>query len=165
MGRIGGERPPHGDLGVLDRALAIAREPVVDPGVGPARVQLDRGGEGLLGARRLAERRQGLAIGVMRRRKLRRAPAGFARAGARPDCRRARDARPRREGTGRDRRRAPAPFEAWERLGVPSGGLERDAELEFGQRIAGVELDGSAKSSIAAAMSFARSASTPRRNN
>ena len=79
MGRIGGERLPHGDLCVFDGALAIAREAVVDPRVSPMRIQLDCRGEGLLGARRLAHRRPGLAIGVMRRRELGRPPAGFAR--------------------------------------------------------------------------------------
>ena len=79
MAGLGGERLPHGVLGVFDGALAITRKPVIDPGVGPARILPNRNGEGLLGARRLAHRRPGLAIGVMRRRELRRPPAGFAR--------------------------------------------------------------------------------------
>ncbi len=80
-GMIGreGEHPRRGRLGVLDRALPIAREPVVDPGVGPARGEPYRLGEGALGARGLSERGPGLAIGVMGGRQRRRVVAGLAR--------------------------------------------------------------------------------------
>ena len=138
MGRIGGERLAHRGLGVLDRALAIAREPVIDPGVGPARIQLNGRGESLLRARGLAERRPSLAIGVVRRRELRRAPAGFARRDKRGLMVAEREMR---DGgvkeRARDRLRATlAPPEARERLGVPPRGLERDAELKLGLRVA-----------------------------
>ena len=131
------------------------------------RVQLDCGGEGLLGALHLAERRPGLAVGVMRRRELRRAPAGFARGvRARPDCRRAQDARRRRGGTARDRRgRRLRLSRTRERFGMPPRGLERDAELKLSLRVAGFSSTARLKCSIAAMMSFARSASSPRRSS
>ena len=55
----------HGPLGVLDRALRVAREAKIDPGVGEARPQLNGDGEGLLGPRRLAGGNPGLAKSVM----------------------------------------------------------------------------------------------------
>ena len=109
---IGGERLPHRRLGVLDRALAIAREAVIDPGVGPARIQVNCRGEGLFGARGVADRGPRLAIGVMRRRELGGAPARFARRGERGLIVADRQQRDGGYGeTGRDRRQATlAPF-------------------------------------------------------
>ena len=147
MGRIGGERLAHRGLGVLDSALGVAREPVIDPGVGPPRIELNGGGEGLFGARVVAERRKSLAIGVMRRREFWRAPAGFARRGQRGLIVADRETRDRgvKERAGIVSKRRLRRFEARERLGVPAGGLERDAELKLGLRVAGVERDRSAQ--------------------
>ena len=147
MGTIDGERLAHRSLGVLDRALGVAREPVIDPGVGPPRIELNGGGEGLLGARVLAERRKSLAIGVMRRREFWRAPAGFARRGQRGLVVADREMRDRgvKERAGIVSKRRLRRLEARERLCVPPGGLERDAELKLGLRIAGVESDGPAQ--------------------
>ena len=134
MAGLGGERPPHRGLGVFDRALAIAREAVIDPGVGPARVQLDGGGEGLFGARGLAERRKSLAIGVMRRRELRRAPAGFARRDERGLIVAEREMR---DGGVKERRRIVRERglrlrKARERVGVSPRGLQAPRRAETG---------------------------------
>ncbi len=143
MRRLGFERLLHRGLRVLDRALAIAREAVVHPGVSPARFQLDRRGEGLLGARGLVERRKSLAIGVMRRREFWGAPACFARRdelGLVVPERQMRDGGVQ-EGSRIVRQRGLDLLERGERLGVPPRGLERDAELEVCLRTPWVELD------------------------
>ncbi len=168
MGPIDGERLAHRSLGVLDHALGVAREPVIDPSVGPPRIELNGGGEGLLGARVIAERRPSLAVGVVRRREASaRASRLRSPRPARPDCRRSQDARPRREGTGRDRLQAPpAPLRS---AGAPLRAVRRPGA----RRRAGIGLAGRwrrarrlvLRSAIAVATSFARSASTPRRNN
>ena len=147
MGRIGGERLAHRRLGVLDRALAIAREPAIDPGVGPMRIQLNRGAEGLFGALRLAERRPGLAIGVMRRREYGRPPAGFARRDQRGLVVAEREMR---DGGVQERRgivcaRGLRFLEAGDRVGMAPRSLQSDAELEFCLRVARVELNGAAQ--------------------
>jgi hypothetical protein len=147
MARIGGERHAHRSLGVLDSALGVAREPVIDPGVGPARVQLDRGGEGLFGALSLAERRKSLAVGVMRRREFRGAPAGFARGDQRGLIVADREMR---DGGVPERRgivcaRGLRFLEAGDRLGMPPRGLQGDAELKLGLGVARLQLKGAAQ--------------------
>ena len=67
-GRVAGpadQRLPHRGLGVLDGALAIARDAVIHPGIGPGRCQAQRGREGLLRPDRLARRQPGFAVSVM----------------------------------------------------------------------------------------------------
>ena len=66
----------HRDLGVVDRALRVAREAEIDPGVGETRAQLGGDGEGLFGARGLAGGHPGLAESVMRL-----GPVGLGEAG------------------------------------------------------------------------------------
>ena len=56
---------PHCRLGILDRALAVAGDAIVDPGIGELRRKLDRGRECLLGSRRLIVREPGLAVDVV----------------------------------------------------------------------------------------------------
>jgi hypothetical protein len=82
MTRLAPQRFAHRLLGIIDRALPVAGDAVVDPGVDPGRIELDRRRESLLGARRLAEREPRLAVGVMGPRVLRGAVAGFARGDA-----------------------------------------------------------------------------------
>jgi hypothetical protein len=79
MAGVAGERLAHRRLGLLDLAGAVAREAEVDPGVGPGRLEPDRGGEGLAGPHRLAGRQPRLAIAVVRRRQLRGRVARLAR--------------------------------------------------------------------------------------
>jgi hypothetical protein len=76
---FGAQGLAHRRLGVLDGAPAIAGDAVIHPGVGPLRRQSQRGGEGLLGARRLVHRHPGLPVGVMRLRQMRRRMACLAR--------------------------------------------------------------------------------------
>ena len=146
MGRIGDERALHGDLGVIDCVLTIAREPVIDPGVGPPRIELNGGGEGLFGALSLAERRPGLAVGVMRRRKFRPAPAGFARRvehGLIVAERKMRNGRVKERAgivAGRRLRLSEAP----KRFGMTPCGLKHNAKLKLRVQVARVELDGPA---------------------
>ena len=66
-GMIGGAAQglSHRGLRVADRALTIAGEAEIDPGVRPRRLEADGGGEGLRGASLLADREPRLAIGVM----------------------------------------------------------------------------------------------------
>ena len=52
----------HRLFGVIDRALPITGDAVVDPGVDPGGIELERCGESLLGARRLAQRQPDLAV-------------------------------------------------------------------------------------------------------
>ena len=66
-------------LGVLDRALAVAREAVIDPGVGEVRAQFHGDGEALLGPRRIAGGHPGLAKSVMGLRAVGLGEAGVAR--------------------------------------------------------------------------------------
>jgi hypothetical protein len=131
------ERLAHGD----HCALPIAREGVVDPGVGPARALLKGRGEGLFSAHGLAERRPGLTIRIMRRRELRGAPAGFARHDERGlvvaelEMRHGGVEKRRRIVSEQRLRR----LEALKRIVMAPGGLQGDAELKLTFRAAGVE--------------------------
>ena len=78
MVRRAAERLAQRGLGVLDGALAIARQPVIDPGLGPGGGEPEGGGEGLLGPRRLTHREPRLAIGVVRLRQMGCGVAGVA---------------------------------------------------------------------------------------
>ena len=60
------QRAHHCALGVLNRALAVAREAQIDPGVGEIRAKSDGGGKRLFGSRRLSGGDPGLTEGVMR---------------------------------------------------------------------------------------------------
>jgi hypothetical protein len=73
------QRMAHRRFGVLGGALAVARDAVIDPGVGPAQRQPDSFCEGAFGVGVLAERRPGLAIRIMRLRPVRRRMTGVAR--------------------------------------------------------------------------------------
>jgi hypothetical protein len=66
-------------LGVLDVALPVARNAVIDPGISPARRQLQRGSESALRIGMIAQRRPGLAVCVMRLRPVRRGVTCVAR--------------------------------------------------------------------------------------
>ena len=65
MARLRLQGASHAALGVLDRALRIAREAKIDPGVGEARAQFGGDGESLLGPRRLAGGDPGLTEPVV----------------------------------------------------------------------------------------------------
>jgi hypothetical protein len=73
------QRLAHPRLGVLDVALPVARDAVIDPGVRPTRCQLKSGGERALGVGVIAQRRPGLPVSVVRLRPVRRVVAGIAR--------------------------------------------------------------------------------------
>ncbi|WP_298352856.1 hypothetical protein [Rhodoblastus sp.] len=70
------ERRDKGGLGVIDRALMLAGEAEIDPGVGETRAKFYGDGKGLFGPRRIAGGDPGLAEGVMGLR-----PVGFGEAG------------------------------------------------------------------------------------
>ena len=137
---VGLQGEAHRRLGVLDRALAVAREAEIDIGVGPARRELDGGPEGLFRAFGLAEGEISLAVGVVGGRKPRRAVAGLARGDQRLLV--AAERQQRHRGV-QERRRVvgETPLRGGQRsdgLGVPAQRLQRDAELELQSCIAGI---------------------------
>jgi hypothetical protein len=73
------QRLAHRHLGVLDVPLPVARDAVIDPGIGPTWCQLNGGGEGTFGVDVIAYRRPGLPVSVMSLRPMRRGVAGVAR--------------------------------------------------------------------------------------
>jgi hypothetical protein len=105
-------------------------------------IESNGGGKGLFGAGRLADRRPGLAIGVVRRRKLRRAPAGLACGAERGLVVAERE---KRDGGVQERAGIVAGrrlrlSEALERFCMTARGLERNAELKFCLRVVLVAL-------------------------
>jgi hypothetical protein len=73
------QRLAHRHLGVLDVPLPVARDAVIDPGIGPTRRQLKGGGESAFGVGIIAQRRPGLPVSVMRLRPMWRGVTGVAR--------------------------------------------------------------------------------------
>jgi hypothetical protein len=71
------QRLAHRGFRILDRTLAVTREAVINPGVGPGWVELKGGGEGLFRAGWLTNREPCLSVRVMRSRQMRRRVAGL----------------------------------------------------------------------------------------
>ena len=138
------ERLAHRGLGVLDGALAIARDAVIDPGVGPHRVQPNGFGKGTFGFDRVALGQPCLAIHVVGLRKTRAPLAGFARRVKRVPWLvegklRNRGVQERDGIIGQELLRRREEFQC---VVVVSGPLQGDAEIELGQTVLRIGADG-----------------------